>query len=147
MQLPSGKLVFADTLIYSGSHFTWAEATDNFTRQLQDLVIDGELIITAADIEANIIEAAKRLDRIRTLLNNRPIYVNSWYRPAHINRRVGGATYSRHQYGDAINIRSNYISAYQIYKLLDRIHKNGGLGRYFSFVHVDFRGEWARWKG
>ncbi|MCC0179865.1 hypothetical protein I4641_23285 [Waterburya agarophytonicola K14] len=47
-------------------------------------------------------------------------------RPRHINSRVGGSKYSRHQYGDAVDIRSDYFSAFQIHKILDRLHLEGG---------------------
>ena len=75
------------------------------------------------------------------------MYVNSWYRPQHINQRVGGSKYSRHQYGDAVDIRSNYLAPGDIYRLLDRIHPHGGLGKYYNFVHIDWRGRQTRWNG
>lgn len=85
-----------------------------------------------------IIATARKLDEIREDLQRRPIWVNSWYRPKHINRAVGGAKWSRHQYGDAVDIKSNYHSPQ---------HITGGLGRYYSFVHIDWRGTKARWHG
>ncbi|MGB5713538.1 MAG: D-Ala-D-Ala carboxypeptidase family metallohydrolase [Waterburya sp.] len=77
---------------------------------------------------------------------DRPICVNSWYRPYHINARVGGSQWSRHQYGDGADIRSNYLPASKIYRLLRDSH-SGGLGKYYSFVHIDWRSEVARWVG
>lgn len=143
MRLPTGSLVEPNTPIYSGSNFTWAEATKNCTRHIQDLIIDGRLIMTAIEIEGRIIHAAKKLDLIRHELGDRPLYINSWYRPSHINVRVGGSKYSRHQYGDAVDIRSDYFTPRQIFAKL-RGHV-GGLSRYFSFVHIDWRGKVARW--
>ncbi len=145
MLLPSNVTVHKHTPIYDGSNFTWGEATKNCTRQPTDLIIQNKLILTSKQIEKNIIQTARRLDRIREVLGNRPLWVNSWYRPKHINSRVGGGKYSRHQYGDAVDIRSNYLSPAQIFQLLDRLHGDGGLSRYFNFVHVDFRGHKARW--
>ena len=143
MKLPSEKLIYSSTPIYPGSNFTWGEATKNRARHLQDLVIDGILVCTATQIETNIIETAKKLDRIRKILGNKPIHVNSWYRPSHINFRVGGSKHSRHQYGDAVDIRSDYFSPFEIFsKLQDH---QGGLGKYHSFVHIDWRGYKARW--
>ena len=144
MLLPSGKSVNSSTPIYSGSNFTWGEATKNCTRHIQPLIIDGKLIINSGQIEQNIINTARALDKYRNDLGDRPLMVNSWYRPAHINARVGGSRWSRHQYGNAVDIRSNYHSPQQIYRLLRDVHF-GGLGRYFSFVHVDFRPQQARW--
>lgn len=143
MLLPTGSNVEPTTPIYPGSNFTWGEATKNCTRHLQDLIIDGRLIITAIEIERKIIDAAEKLDKVRSQLGNRPLYVNSWYRPAHINSRVGGSKWSRHQYGDAVDIRSGYLSPRTIFASL--AGHVGGLSRYYNFVHIDWRGKVARW--
>jgi zinc D-Ala-D-Ala carboxypeptidase len=145
MLLSNNEWVLPDTPIYPGSYFTWGEATSKCTRTLKDLVIDGKLIISSSLIADSIIQTAHNLDKVRELLGNRPLYVNSWYRPQHINARVGGAIDSRHQYGDAVDIRSDYFTPVRIYKTLDAIHNKGGLGKYPSFVHIDWRGERARW--
>ena len=91
MRLPSGKTVDNSTPIYSGSHFTWGEATKDCCRHIQDLIVDNKLIVTAIEIERTIIVSAQKLDGVRSLLGARPIWVNSWYRPSHINTRVGGS--------------------------------------------------------
>ena len=144
MLLPNGQTVDKNVPVYSGSNFTWGEVTKNCTRPIQDLIIDGQLIVDSGIIYNNIIATAKSLDRVRKMLGDRPIHVNSWYRPSHINARVGGSKWSRHKYGDAVDIRSNYHSPATIYKLLNKVHF-GGMGRYYSFVHLDWRGEFARW--
>lgn len=144
MLLPNNQWVDKETPIYPGSHFTWGEATDECTRCIVDLIIDNKLILDGASIKDNIIQTAKNLDAVRELLGARPIYVNSWYRPQHINARVGGGKFSRHQYGDAVDIRSDYFAPLKIYKTLDAIHK-GGLGKYPNFIHIDWRGVKARW--
>lgn len=68
MLLPSNKEVSNSTPIYPGSNFTWGETTKDCTRYLKDLVIDGKLITTANEIEQSIIETAKELDQVRSLL-------------------------------------------------------------------------------
>ena len=143
MHLPSGKKVRSATPIYPGSNFTWGEATRRCTRHLKDLIINGNLVIASEDIEVKIVETAKKLDEVRHKLGSRPLYVNSWYRPSHINARVGGSKWSRHQFGDAVDIRSGYLSPHQIYDLIK--DHDGGLGRYYGFVHIDWRGYRARW--
>lgn len=148
MRLSNNTTVAKNTPIYVGANFTWGEATKNLTRLPQDLIINGKLIISAKQIERNIIATAKYLDDVRSILGDRPMIVTSWYRPPHINRRVGGSVWSRHQFGDAVDFRSNYHHPHQIYKLLNNWHGNkGGLGRYYSFTHVDLRGSKARWCG
>ncbi len=145
MRLPSGVNVYSSTQIYSGSHFTWGEATKNCTRQLQNLIISGKLAITAVQIEKKIIQTAIELDEIRALFNNRPIHVNSWYRPSNVNKDVGGKSESRHQFGDAVDTRSNYFTPQEIYQKLEGDHATGGIACYPSFVHIDWRGWRARW--
>jgi uncharacterized protein YcbK (DUF882 family) len=143
MKLPSGKFVYSSTPIYPGSNFTWGEVTKNCTRHIQDLIIDNVFIKSALQIEITIIETAKKLDQIREQFGSRPIYVNSWYRPSHINTRVGGSKFSRHQFGDAVDIRSNYLSPSEV---KDRLNDHvGGLSSYYGFVHIDWRGKKARW--
>ena len=145
MILPSGKTVNSSTPIYSGSHFSWGEVTKDCTRYLQDLIVNGRLIITAVQIEKKIVETAIKLDEIRALFSNRPIHVNSWYRPQHVNKAVGGSNSSRHQFGDAVDIRSDYFYPINIYKKLEPDHDTGGISCYPSFVHIDWRGVKARW--
>lgn len=145
MKLSDGKIVTRDMPIYSGSNFTWGEATKNLSRPVQDLIIGGRLHCSASEIEKSIIATATYLDNVRSRLGNRPLIITSWYRPAHINQRVGGSRYSRHQYGDAVDFKSNYLHPHQVYKMLDRFHISGGLGRYYSFTHLDLRGKRARW--
>lgn len=145
MKLPSGVIVTKDTPIYPGSNFTWGEATKNCRRPIEDLVINGRLIISALQIERNIVLTAKSMDRYRAILGSRPIKVTSWYRPASVNIRVGGSKYSRHQYGDAVDWISHYLSPQQIAKILEPNHLGGGYKAYYGFTHTDWRGQKRRW--
>ncbi len=145
MLIPSGRFVYSSTPIYPKSHFTWGEVTKNCTRSLEDLWIDGKLIVDTETIEKNIVATAIKLNAIRDILGGSPIFVNSWYRPSKVNREVDGVKYSRHQYGDAVDLRSNHLSRKQIYNLLEPTHNLGGIHCYNKFVHIDWRGSRARW--
>ena len=147
MQLPSGEQVYSSTPIYPDSHFTWGEATQDCTRPIQDLVIDGKLIIAAVDIENKIVQTARNLDKYRYQLGGRPINVTSWYRPAHVNSSVGGSKWSRHQYGDAVDWICSHLSTLQIAAKLESQHNDGGYKCYIrkNFTHTDWRGQKARW--
>ncbi|MEO1692184.1 MAG: D-Ala-D-Ala carboxypeptidase family metallohydrolase [Cyanobacteria bacterium J06631_6] len=145
MKLPSGIVVTKNTPIYPGSNFTWGEATKNCSRPIEDLIIDRKVIITAEQIEEKIIHAARNLDHYRELLGNRPIIVTSWYRPRSVNSRVGGSNWSRHQFGDAVDWKSNYLSPSQIAKIIEPQHFSGGYKAYYKFTHTDWRGHKARW--
>jgi zinc D-Ala-D-Ala carboxypeptidase len=144
MILPSGRIVSINEPIYPGSHFTWSEATKDGLRQIENLVRSGKLIVSALQIEKNIVLTATALDLMRSDLGNRPIHINSWYRPANINKSVGGKGYSRHLFGDAVDLRSDYYSPQQIAKVIEPNH-NGGFHAYYAFCHIDWRGERARW--
>ena len=103
------------------------------------------------------------------------IFVMSGYRTPYYNKAIGNVKYSRHIYGDAVDIyidenfdsviddlhsdgKSNMQYAVIIYKMLDKIDNDpkykdllGGLGKYRKnsahtyFVHTDTRGYKARW--
>ncbi len=146
MRLPSGNFVEKDTPIFLGSNFTWGEATKNLTRIIEPLDLDGKQLMSAIEIEQRIINTAKYLNKVREILGNRPLTINSWYRPVKENLRVGGSRWSRHQFGDGVDFISHYLHPYKVYKLLNAWHgEKGGLGRYYSFTHLDLRGEKARW--
>jgi hypothetical protein len=93
--------------------------------------------------------------------------INSGFRPPSYNRTVSGAApNSRHQYGDAADVRVdvNRDGRFSIAELrlvaravsaVERAHPDlvGGLGLYTSkryrspYVHIDARGKTARWTG
>lgn len=147
MQLPSDKHVYSSTPIYPGSNFTWGEATENCTRPIQDLVIDGKLIIAAVDIEKKIVQTAKNMDKYRQELGNKPINFSSWYRPSDVNSSVSGSKWSRHQYGDAVDWVCSHLTPPEIASKLEPEHNDGGYKCYRrqNFTHTDWRGTKARW--
>lgn len=124
-----------DASIIPNGNFTWAEATRGGARMPPDqATVDG--IVRIAKL------AQQARDRI-----GRPFLITSWYRPPEINRRVGGASQSRHIVGDAIDFYCSGLTGNQVYWALDPWWP-GGLGRYRRFpalVHLDARGHKARW--
>ncbi|MEM9164516.1 MAG: D-Ala-D-Ala carboxypeptidase family metallohydrolase, partial [Cyanobacteria bacterium P01_F01_bin.4] len=125
-----------DASIIPNGNFTWAEATRGGTRMPPNqATVDAMIRI------AQLAQLAR--DRI-----GRPFIITSWYRPPDVNRRVGGASRSRHIVGDAIDFYVNGLSGNQIYWALDPWWP-GGLGRYRRFSrlgHIDARGYRARWR-
>ncbi|MEM1034319.1 MAG: D-Ala-D-Ala carboxypeptidase family metallohydrolase [Myxococcota bacterium] len=67
-----------------------------------------------------------------------PLNVNSGFRSPTYNSGVGGATYSRHMYGDAADIWSGVVSLNQIRNLC-QAQGADYIGMYSSFVHCDWR--------
>lgn len=93
-------------------------------------------------------ELAKTLQILRSVYGA-PITILSGYRsPAH-NKKVGGAPRSQHL-KCAADIVVKGVSPLRVYSLLntlmnDGVIKQGGLGIYKTFVHLDHRGRKARW--
>lgn len=121
--------------IIPDGNFTWLEATHGGTRMPPNQeVVDA------------VIRIARLAQRARDRLGY-PLIITSWYRPPHINRAVGGAPYSRHLVGDAIDFVCESLSGNQLYWSLDPWWP-GGLGRYRTYpelCHIDARSFRARW--
>lgn len=69
----------------------------------------------------------------------KPIIITSGYRTPTHNAKVGGAKYSYHMRGQAVDIRANGISAKTIAKELDKLVGGCGIIVYESWVHFDVR--------
>lgn len=94
----------------------------------------------------NIIRIAEVMQNVKGLFGGAPIKVNSWYRDPVTNRRVGGASQSRHMVGDAVDFHIPGVSLKDVYDRLDPWWgSRGGLARGQGFVHIDGRGYRARW--
>lgn len=79
--------------------------------------------------------AVASLQRLRDDVGS--ITVNSGYRSPKYNDGVGGATHSRHMFGDGFDMDPNAVS---LSTLEDACQNNGGfLVEYTSHVHCDFR--------
>lgn len=123
--------------IYSGSNFTWGEATKGGQRLPVDTTFE-ENLIPAAQITSNIIKIARELDDIRALFGNHPIYISSWLRPPRVNRDVGGVRNSQHLLGWAVDFQIHEIDPNDVAAKLRRTWA-GGLGDSESFTHLDLR--------
>jgi GH24 family phage-related lysozyme (muramidase) len=89
-------------------------------------------------------ELATFLERVRTQFGGKRVIITSGYRPAAINRAVGGASGSEHLY-DAPNVGAVdwYVDGADIYKVQDWCIKNWpystGKGAPKGFVHTGIR--------
>jgi zinc D-Ala-D-Ala carboxypeptidase len=123
--------------LYLGSNFTWAEATRNGTRIPIDTSIGG-IIIPAAQITANMVKLARELDKLRVQFGNKPIHINSWYRPEVVNKAAGGASNSQHLYGWAADVVIEGYKPHQVAAILSKTWA-GGLGDSSIYTHLDLR--------
>lgn len=116
-------------------NFTWNEATHG-----------GSRIPESAQVTRNIIRVAGALQEVRNKFGGRAMKVNSWYRPASVNRAAKGARYSRHIQGDGVDFVVEGIHPYEVYKQLNGWWgSRGGLASSSVFTHIDTRGSYARW--
>lgn len=79
----------------------------------------------------------------------KPIIINCATRCPEHNKEVGGVRDSQHIKGRAADIRVVGMSPAQLAKEAEKVEvfRNGGIGTYNTFVHVDVRGHKARWNG
>ncbi len=90
-------------------------------------------------------DLVERLQRLRNRLG-RPLIINSGYRYPELNQAVGGAARSRHQAGQAVDIRSEGVSALRLAELaLEEMGCDIGIGLGQHSIHVDVRGTLASW--
>jgi uncharacterized protein YcbK (DUF882 family) len=86
---------------------------------------------------------AALFENIRFASGEKPIEILSAYRTKSHNNKIGGARFSQHLYGRALDLRPP--KGMKLDKFYDIIHSNafrfdiGGIGRYKTFVHVDIR--------
>ncbi|MEO0771370.1 MAG: D-Ala-D-Ala carboxypeptidase family metallohydrolase, partial [Cyanobacteria bacterium J06649_4] len=116
-------------------NFTWAEMTKG-----------GSRIPVNAGVTHRIVKLCKYMDEVRTFLGDRPIRITSGYRDPISNRRVGGASRSRHMSGDAVDFWVEGMDVVDVFHKLKSFHPRGGLAVGNGFVHLDLRpGSPARW--
>lgn len=141
-----------DTTPVFGDLPEWDEVEwDNWTSPVSKYFTSGEVslyqrdrIPTAKNIQQNVIQIARKIDQVRDWWGS-PLLVNSWYRPPHVERRVGG-TGANHPYGFAVDIRPKEGSVWDLQSRFEREWFDagkwqGGFGRGAKkgFIHLDLR--------
>lgn len=102
-------------------------------------------------VDERLIVALEELWRrccVETGVHRVSVMVNSGFRCERHNREVGGSENSEHCVGHAADIRCDAMSAVVMADLAERVEgfREGGVGRYDDFVHVDVRRSGpARW--
>ena len=91
-------------------------------------------------------ELVEILQKIRDHFG-KAVTINSAYRNATYNKKVGGASNSQHVFGRAADIVVSGVSPEKVAQYAEYLMpKKGGIGLYPAFTHVDVRASRARWK-
>jgi len=104
---------------------------------------------TPDDVLENLKELAENLQKVRDVIN-KPISLTNAYRCKSHNKKVGGVKTSQHILGKAADIQVKGMDTDDVADTVEElmykeIIKQGGVGRYDSFTHIDIRGHRARW--
>lgn len=105
--------------------------------------------------EGELLENCQELaDNLQVLRDHigKPINVISGYRPPAYNKKIGGAKKSQHLLARAADIKVRGMAPAEVHSTILKLikagkMKQGGLGKYSTFVHYDTRGTAARWSG
>jgi uncharacterized protein YcbK (DUF882 family) len=90
------------------------------------------------------LDHVEKLQKLRDVVG-KSIRITSAYRSPTHNKKVGGATKSRHLKGDATDIQIQGMTSQEIADLAEELDFKG-IGIYNTFVHLDSRdGRKARW--
>ena len=91
-------------------------------------------------------ELVKILQKIRDRFDT-AVTINSAYRTAAYNKKIGGVTGSQHTFGTAADITLGKIEPRTVAEYgVFLMPKSGGIGLYNGFVHIDVRKRRARWQ-
>lgn len=92
----------------------------------------------------NILKVSYKLESIRMIFDNKPIKVVSWLRPPQYNQAIGGAKFSSHMSGEAVDFQiPGLASAFVRKKLESKVHdlniRLEVMPDEYNWVHIDIR--------
>lgn len=86
----------------------------------------------------NIVDIAKKAQSVRDLyLGGSSMIITSWFRPAAINRAVGGSSLSTHVSAGAMDFYCPSIPENEVYRRIDPTWSHGLARKPGAFVHCD----------
>ena len=101
------------------------------------------------EVLQNVQELAVNLQVLRDYIGT-SISINSGYRSAKHNKKIGGSVNSQHLLGNAADIVVTGKTPKEVKEIIENLisekkMKQGGLSAYPTFIHYDIRGTKARW--
>lgn len=116
------------------------QLSKNFTSDEFDCKCKG--YCSKTEIDPKLVEY---LQKIRDYFG-KPVIINSAYRCDKHNKAVGGASQSKHKYGQAADIKVSGIKPLKVAQYAEFIGIKG-IGQYSNFVHIDTRTNKFFWYG
>ena len=132
---PTNQVVYENQLILPNGHFTWKEVLNVPTR-----------IPQTKEHLNNLINLIKKVEPWREKIG-KPFVVTSCYRPEPWNSRAGGAKYSKHLKGAAIDFYIPGLTKHDLWKIFNPSWQGGvGIYNYDAYIiHLDTDG-FRRWR-
>jgi zinc D-Ala-D-Ala carboxypeptidase len=123
------------------THFTLEEFTDSQTASRQGIA---NVPSAGSQARKNIQRTAETMEKVRTLLGDKPILVSSGYRSPKVNAAVGGSKSSAHMVGLAVDFACpGFGTPIQICKKLEPHMKDLGIDQliheFTTWVHLGLR--------
>lgn len=123
--------------MYLSEHFTLSEVTNSETAARKG--IDNT---PPSSLNNTLAKTATGLEKVRALLGNVPIHINSWYRCPELNAAIGSTNHSQHLLGEAVDfICPAYGTPFEV---CEKILANANLIRYdqlifeYGWVHISW---------
>lgn len=114
--------------------------TPNFS--LAELTVTNKQIanVPTPQVLSNLVTLANGLEKVRKILGNKAIKINSGYRSPEVNKAVGGATNSDHLYGFAADlVCPEFGTPLDICKAIEKSDLDFGQMIYEgTWVHISF---------
>ena len=124
---------------FLSDNFTWVETTASNTAQAHN--IDNTEGMTTA-VEFACMNTATGMERVRAILGNKSIHINSWYRSSALNLIVGSKPTSQHRKGEAVDFTcAAFGTPLEVCKLLvanRELIKFDQLILEHSWIHISF---------
>lgn len=121
-------------------HFTLREATAS--QKGERLGLDNNP--SAAHLQ-NMKYTAAQMEKVRMVLGDNPIRINSWYRSLDVNRAVGGVPTSQHASGEAVDFTcATFGTAKEVALVLQSFKKELEYDQLIyeqTWVHISFVSE------
>lgn len=124
---------------------TYSLKKDGSKKLSQNFVVSEFVCKDGSDkvlIDTSLVEI---LQRIRNHFG-KAVTINSAYRNAAYNAKIGGVSNSQHVNGTAADIVVQGVTPLAVAQYAEYIMpKSGGIGQYNSFTHIDVRAKRSRW--